>query len=255
VKAVILAGGLGTRISEETAVRPKPLIEIGGKPILWHIMKIYAAHGIKDFVVCCGYRGYMIKEWFANYRLHTADVTFDLGTNTQTIHRSETEDWSVTLVDTGDVSMTGGRLLRVKRYLEGETTFAFTYGDGVADIDVRAELDFHRRMGKKATVAAVIPPGRFGNIDITSDHVEAFVEKPPGDGSVVNGGFFILESAIFDYLKDDATVFELEPLEALAREHQLVAYRHRGFWQPLDTLRDKNHLEALWADGAPWKMW
>jgi glucose-1-phosphate cytidylyltransferase len=212
VKAVILAGGLGTRISEETAVRPKPLIEIGGKPILWHIMKIYAAHGIKDFVVCCGYRGYMIKEWFANYRLHTADVTIDLATNTQTIHRSDGEDWSVTLVDTGDESMTGGRLLRVQRYLVDEPTFCFTYGDGVADIDVTAELAFHRTMGKKATVAAVIPPGRFGNI-------------------------------------------EVEPLERLARERQLVAYQHRGFWQPLDTLRDKNRLESLWADGAPWKVW
>jgi glucose-1-phosphate cytidylyltransferase len=255
VKAVILAGGLGTRISEETAVRPKPLIEIGGKPILWHIMKIYAAHGIKDFVVCCGYRGYMIKEWFANYRLHTADVTIDLATNTQTIHRSDGEDWSVTLVDTGDESMTGGRLLRVQRYLVDKPTFCFTYGDGVADIDVTAELAFHRTMGKKATVAAVIPPGRFGNIEVTHDLVDAFVEKPPGDGSVVNGGFFVLESDIFRYLTDDATIFEVEPLERLARERQLVAYQHRGFWQPLDTLRDKNRLESLWADGAPWKVW
>jgi glucose-1-phosphate cytidylyltransferase len=257
VKAVLLAGGYGTRITEESATRPKPLIEIGGRPILWHIMKIYAAHGITEFIVCLGYKGYMIKEFFANYRLHTADVTFHLREESWTIHRSETEDWTVTLVDTGEGTMTGGRLRRVRSYLEGGGTFCFTYGDGVADIDLTAEIAHHRAHGRLATVAAVIPPGRYGSI--TTDEggfVTEFTEKPPGDGGSINGGFFVLEPGVFDYLRDDATIFESEPLERLAADRQLATYRHEGFWQPLDTLRDKIRLEQMWENGrAPWRVW
>jgi len=258
VKAVLLAGGYGTRITEESALRPKPLIEIGGRPILWHIMKIYAAHGITEFVVCLGYKGYMIKEFFANYRLHTADVTFHLRDEKWTIHRSETEDWTVTLVDTGEGSMTGGRLRRVMPYLVDGGTFCFTYGDGVADIDITAEIAFHRAQGRIATVAAVVPPGRYGALNVDDAHaVTAFSEKPPGDGGAINGGFFVLEPAVFDYLTDgDATIFERAPLERLAADRQLSAYRHEGFWQPLDTLRDKTQLEELWQNGrAPWRVW
>ena len=258
MKAVLLAGGYGTRISEESATRPKPLIEIGGRPILWHIMKIYAAHGINEFIVALGYKGYMIKEFFANYRLHTADVTFALREDRRTIHRSETEDWTVTLVDTGDDSMTGGRLRRVMPHLTAGETFCFTYGDGVADIDITAEVAHHRAQGRIATVAAVVPPGRYGAMDVDGDGaVTAFTEKPPGDGGVINGGFFVLEPAIFEYLTDgDATIFERGPLERLAADRELSAFRHPGFWQPLDTLRDKTQLEALWESGrAPWRVW
>jgi glucose-1-phosphate cytidylyltransferase len=257
VKAVLLAGGYGTRITEESATRPKPLIEIGGRPILWHIMKIYAAHGITEFIVCLGYKGYMIKEFFANYRLHTADVTFHLREESWTIHRSETEDWTVTLVDTGEGTMTGGRLRRVRPYLAGGGTFCFTYGDGLADIDLGAEIAHHRAHGRIATVAAVIPPGRYGSLKTDADgFVTEFTEKPPGDGGSINGGFFVLEPAVFDYLRDDATIFESEPLERLAAERQLSTFRHEGFWQPLDTLRDKIRLEQLWESGrAPWRVW
>ena len=257
MKAVILAGGYGTRISEESALRPKPLIEIGGRPILWHIMKIYAAHGINEFVVCLGYKGYMIKEFFANYRLHTADVTFDLREDRYTVHRSEAEDWTVTLVDTGEGSMTGGRLHRVMPYVRDGGTFCFTYGDGVADIDITAEIAAHRAHGKLATIAAVVPPGRYGSILVNGEGlVTQFMEKPPGDGAVINGGFFVLEPGVFAYLNGDATIFESEPLERLAAERQLGAFRHEGFWQPLDTLRDKTRLEQLWESGrAPWKVW
>ena len=256
MKAVFLAGGFGTRISEESVLRPKPLIEIGGKPILWHIMKVYAAHGITDFIVCLGYKGYMIKEFFMNYRLHTADVTFRLRSEEWTIHRSETEDWTVTLVDTGEATMTGGRLKRVQAYLNGEA-FCFTYGDGLADIDITAEIAHHRAHGKTATIAAVIPPGRYGSIVVDDrSQVKAFTEKPPGDGAVINGGFFVLEPTIFNLLENDQTTFEGEPLEWLADHDELSAFRHDGFWQPLDTLRDKNRLEALWQSGkAPWKSW
>ena len=257
MKAVILAGGYGTRISEESALRPKPLIEVGGRPILWHIMKIYAAHGINEFVVCLGYRGYMIKEFFANYRLHTADVTFHLREENWTIHRSETEDWTVTLVDTGEGSMTGGRLKRVEAYVRESGTFCFTYGDGVSDIDITAEVAHHKAHGKLATIAAVVPPGRYGSIRVDQENlVTEFMEKPPGDGAVINGGFFVLEPGVFDYLENDATIFESEPLERLAAERQLSAFRHEGFWQPLDTLRDKTRLEQLWESGrAPWRVW
>lgn len=258
MKAVFLAGGFGTRISEESALRPKPLIEIGGRPILWHIMKIYAAHGIREFIVCLGYKGYMIKEFFANYRLHTADVTFELRKEAWTIHKSETEDWSVTLIDTGENTLTGGRLLRVMPYLVDGGTFCFTYGDGVADIDITAEIAHHRAHGRIATVAAVVPPGRYGAINLgAGDLVSEFVEKPPGDGAWVSGGFFVLEPRIFDYITGgDATTFEHEPLSRLASEGQLSAYRHRGFWQPLDTQRDKTLLEQLWSTGnAPWRVW
>ncbi len=256
MKAVILAGGYGTRITEESALRPKPLIEIGGRPILWHIMKIYAAHGITEFVICLGYKGYMIKEFFANYRLHTADVTFRLREDTLTIHRNETEDWTVTLVDTGEGSMTGGRLKRVAPYLDGDA-FCFTYGDGVADIDIAAEVAHHRAHGKLATVAAVIPPGRYGSIKTDAGgFVTEFMEKPPGDGGSINGGFFVLQPEVLGYIENDATIFESGPLERLAAERQLSTFRHTGFWQPLDTLRDKIRLEQLWESGrAPWKVW
>ena len=255
MKAVILAGGLGTRISEETTVRPKPMIDIGGKPVLWHILKIYSQHGINDFVVCLGYKGYMVKEYFANYFLHTSDVTFDLANNRMDVHQQHAEPWRVTLVDTGDQTQTGGRLKRVENYLDGET-FCFTYGDGLADIDITAQLAFHKTRASLATMCAVQPPGRFGAIDIQDNRITRFEEKPSGDGSWINGGFFILEPGVFDYIESDATVWERDPLEALARDGELSAYMHAGFWQPMDTLRDKLKLEELWQNGhAPWKVW
>lgn len=257
MKAVILAGGLGTRISEETALRPKPMIEIGGMPILWHIMKIYAAHGINDFVVCCGYKGYVIKEYFANYFLHRSDVTFDMAENRMEVHEQFAEPWRVTLVDTGEQTMTGGRLKRVKQYLQDEEAFCFTYGDGVSDIDISALLSYHRAHGQQATLTAVYPPGRFGALDILEDQrVSSFKEKPRGDGGQINGGFFVLSPEVFGLLEGDHTVWEEGPLETLAASGQLKAFRHGGFWQPMDTLRDKTYLEDLWTTGkAPWKTW
>jgi glucose-1-phosphate cytidylyltransferase len=255
VKAVILAGGLGSRLSEETTVRPKPMVEIGGKPILWHIMKIYAAHGIDEFVVCLGYKGYVIKEWFANYALHTSDVTFDLGTGEMQVHHSTTEPWRITLVETGEETMTGGRLKRVLPYL-GDETFCFTYGDGVADVDVTALVDQHRESGALATVTAVQPSGRFGALEIDSDRVSGFLEKPRGDGAWINGGFFVLEPSVGRYIDGDDSVWEREPLETLAAEGQLQPYFHRGFWHAMDTLRERQELEDMWATGdAPWCVW
>jgi glucose-1-phosphate cytidylyltransferase len=256
MKTIILAGGLGTRITEETVLRPKPMIEIGGRPILWHIMKAYSAHGINEFIVCCGYKGYMIKEYFANYFLHMSDVTFDMRNNHMEVHQHHAEPWRVTLVDTGDYTMTGGRLKRVSEYIKDESAFCFTYGDGVADIDISALVDFHRQHGKKATVTAVQPQGRYGSLDMEGNEVLGFVEKPPGDGAWINGGFFVLSPSCLELLSDDSTSWESGPLGRLAAEGELMAYQHRGFWQPMDTLRDKNHLEALWQDGkAPWKVW
>ncbi len=256
MKVVILAGGFGTRISEESHLKPKPMIEIGGKPILWHIMKIYAAHGINDFIVCLGYKGYVIKEFFANYFLHTSDVTFDILQNTMAVHHKNAEPWRVTLVDTGEESMTGGRLLRVSNYLTPGETFLFTYGDGVADIDITAEIAFHRNHGKLATICAVQPPGRYGAILRNKDLVVGFEEKPAGDGAWINGGFFVLEPGILSYIENESTIWEGDPLVKIAKEGQLAAFEHRGFWQPMDTLRDKNQLEALWVNKkAPWKIW
>ena len=256
MKAVILAGGLGTRISEETSVRPKPMVEIGGKPILWHILKIYSHFGINDFVICLGYKGYIIKEFFANYFLHTADVTFHMEENRMEVHDSTTEPWRVTLVDTGDTTQTGGRLKRIGKYLVGEDTFCLTYGDGLADIDVAKSIEFHRRHGKLATISAVQPSGRWGSLVIDGDQVTAFREKPVGDGVSVNGGFFVLSPKVIDYIKGDQTLWEREPLERLAEEGNLKAYPHTGFWQPMDTLRDKTQLEELWQrDAAPWRKW
>jgi glucose-1-phosphate cytidylyltransferase len=255
VKAVILAGGLGTRLREETTVRPKPMVEIGGKPILWHIMKIYAAHGIEDFVICLGYKGYLIKEFFANYHLHTCDVSFDLSRGDQTIHRSTTEPWKVTLVDTGEQTMTGGRLKRVLPYV-ADDDFCFTYGDGVADIDVTALIAYHREQGTLATVTAVQPPGRFGSVEIEGTRVRSFEEKPRGDGSWLNGGFFVLSPSVGDYISSDEVSWEHEPLRNLTREGQLTSFRHHGFWQAMDTLRDRHQLEQLWDSGhAPWRSW
>jgi len=254
LKAVILAGGLGTRISEETQVKPKPMIEIGGMPILWHIMKIYSAYDINDFVICCGYKGYMVKEYFANYFLHMSDVTFDVKNNKMEVHRKFAEPWKVTLVDTGLQTMTGGRLKRVKDYLE--STFCFTYGDGLGDIDLSKLIKFHKEKNTIATVTSVQPPGRFGLLNIEGDKISKFLEKPSGDGNWINGGFFVLEPKVFDYLEDDSTIWEREPLEKLAKVGQLSVYKHTNFWQPLDTLRDKDYLEKLWASGkAPWKIW
>lgn len=255
MKAVILAGGLGTRFSEETSVRPKPMIEIGGKPILWHIMKIYAAHGVNDFIVCCGYKGYVIKEYFANYFLHMSDVTFCMGENRMEVHERRAEPWNVTLVDTGETSMTGGRLGRVAHLLRDEEAFCMTYGDGVGDVDVTAAIAFHRAHGKQATLTAAVPPGRFGALDMEGDRVASFTEKPQGDGGAINAGYFVLSPAVLDRIADDATVWEQEPLRGLADDGELMAFRHRGFWQPMDTLRDKIHLEELWTQGAPWKKW
>lgn len=256
MKAVILAGGLGTRISEETHLKPKPMIEIGGKPILWHIMKIYSAHGVNDFVICCGYKGYVIKEYFANYFLHMSDVTFDMASNQMEVHHKKAEPWRVTLVDTGDETLTGGRLKRVGSYLKDEKAFCFTYGDGVADVNITQQLEFHKRHGKLATVTAVQPPGRYGALVREGDAVYGFQEKPPGDGAWINGGFFVLNPKVLDYIDGDKTSWEGLPLETIAKQKELVAFEHRGFWQPMDTLRDKNHLEELWeSDKAPWKCW
>ncbi|MDB5069504.1 MAG: glucose-phosphate cytidylyltransferase [Candidatus Eremiobacteraeota bacterium] len=255
MKCVILAGGRGTRIAEETSVRPKPLIEVGGRPILWHIMKIYAAHGVTDFIVCAGYKGYLIKEYFVNYHLHASDVTVDLATNALTIHQTVAEPWRVTVVDTGEETLTGGRLRRVRRYV-GEETFCFTYGDGVSDVDVSAVVAQHRRDGATATLTAVQPPGRYGAVDLRGTRVDRFREKPRGDDAWINGGYFVLEPAVFDLISGDETSFEAEPLQALAARGELGAYRHEGFWQPLDTLRDKLTLEDLWERGrAPWRTW
>jgi glucose-1-phosphate cytidylyltransferase len=256
MKAVILAGGLGTRIAEETHLKPKPMIEIGGRPILWHIMKLYHAHGIRDFIVCCGFRGYMIKEYFANYSLHMSDMTFDLAENRLQFHKKNAENWRVTLIDTGENSMTGGRLKRVAAYLKDEDAFCFTYGDGVANVDISDTIAFHRRHGKLATVTAVRPPARFGALKLEDDTVRGFQEKPEGEGGFINGGFFVLSPQVIDRITDDLTVWEQEPLMGLAEEGELKAYFHEGFWQPMDTLRDKNHLEALWSGGnPPWKKW
>lgn len=256
MKAVILAGGLGTRLSEETATRPKPMIEIGGRPILWHILKMYSHHGINDFIICCGYKGYVIKEYFANYFLHMSDVTFDMRNNRMEVHHKRAEPWSVTLVDTGEDSMTGGRLLRVGKYIKDDEAFCFTYGDGVGDIDISATIEFHRQHGKSATLTCTYPPGRFGALDIQNHQVMSFKEKPKGDGAMINGGFFVLKPDVLKHIKDDSTVWEQEPLMNLAADDQLMAYEHHGFWQPMDTLRDKHLLEELWASGkAPWKKW
>ncbi|ABD89742.1 glucose-1-phosphate cytidylyltransferase [Rhodopseudomonas palustris] len=255
-KAVILAGGMGTRIAEETSTRPKPLIEIGGLPILWHIMKTYYAHGIKEFVVCLGYKGYMIKEYFSNYFLHQSDVTFDFTDNSVIYHHKRAEDWKITLIDTGLETMTGGRLKRVARYV-GDTPFCLTYGDGVSDIDIGALLKFHTAHGKLATITAVSPPGRFGALVLNpADEVQSFQEKPDGELGWINGGFFVLSPDVLPYIEQDSTIWERQPLERLAAEGQLVAYKHRGFWHPMDTLRDKQYLEQLWATSkAPWKVW
>jgi glucose-1-phosphate cytidylyltransferase len=255
VKAVILAGGLGTRISEETTNRPKPMVELGGRPVLWHIMKTYAAHGINDFIVCCGYKGYVIKEYFANYALHASDITFDMRDRTMQVHSTAAEPWTVTLVDTGEATMTGGRLLRVRKYL-GDEPFCFTYGDGLSDVDIRAVIDHHLRSGALATMTTVQPPGRFGAIRFDEKKIIGFDEKPQGDGAWINGGYFVLSSGVFAYLEGDETVWERQPLERLAAEGKLSAFVHRGFWQPMDTLRDKQQLEELWSSGAaPWKVW
>jgi len=256
MKAVILAGGLGTRLSEETAVKPKPMVDIGGRPMLWHIMKIYSAYGINDFIVCCGYKGYVIKEYFANYFLHMSDVTFCMRSNQMEVHHKRAEPWTVTLVDTGDHSMTGGRLLKVREHIDYDDAFCFTYGDGVGDIDISATLKFHQQHGKLATLTATFPPGRFGALDLDGGAVRSFKEKPRGDGAMINGGFFVLSPKVIDQITDSQTVWEQEPLNNLAEQGQLMAYEHRGFWQPMDTLRDKLHLEKLWQEGrAPWKVW
>jgi glucose-1-phosphate cytidylyltransferase len=256
MKAVILAGGLGTRISEETHLKPKPMIEIGGKPILWHILKSYSAHGVNDFIICCGYKGYVIKEYFANYFLHMSDVTFDMSNNEMQVHHRYAEPWRVTLVDTGEETMTGGRLKRVAPYLQDEEVFCFTYGDGLSDVNITELIEFHKAHGAKATLTATLPPGRFGALDIEGSMVSSFMEKPKGDGAMINGGFFVLSPKVLDYVTDDQTIWEREPLERLAQEGNLAAFPHHGFWQPMDTLRDKMHLEDLWQTGkAPWKVW
>ena len=256
MKAVILAGGLGSRISEETNLRPKPMIEIGGKPILWHIMKIYSANGVNEFVICCGYKGYLIKEYFANYFLHMSDVTFNMADNTMEVHNQQAEPWHVTLVNTGEDSMTGGRLKRVAHYVQGEEAFCFTYGDGVADVNVAATIAFHRSHGKLATVTAVQPPGRYGALQLSQRQVMGFTEKPRGDGGLINGGFFVLSPRCLERIAGDASSWEAEPLAGLAADGELMAFPHSGFWQPMDTLREKNLLEELWKSGrAPWKTW
>jgi glucose-1-phosphate cytidylyltransferase len=255
MKAVILAGGLGTRISEESGLRPKPMIEIGGKPVLWHIMKIYSAHGVNEFIICLGYKGYLIKEYFANYFLHTSDVTFDMRNNKMEVHQNSSEPWKVTLVDTGEESMTGGRLKQVRPFL-GDEDFCFTYGDGVGDINITESIKFHKSQNTLATLTAVQPPGRFGLLKMDHTKVQGFQEKPQGDGGWINAGFFILSPKVIDGIAGAQTIWEREPMEKLASSGQLSAYLHRGFWQPMDTLRDKNHLEELWQSGkAPWKIW
>jgi len=256
MQAVILAGGLGTRISEETHLKPKPMIEIGGKPILWHIMKLYSAHGVNDFVICCGYRGYVIKEYFANYFLHMSDVTFDMATNQMQVHQHKAEPWKVTLVDTGENTMTGGRVKRVADYIKDEEAFCFTYGDGVSNLDISAEITFHKNHRKWATITAVQPPGRFGALKRAGDQVTGFFEKPRGDGDLINGGFFVLSPRCLDLIEGDQTSWEAAPLTRLAEMGQMMAFEHQGYWQPMDTLRDKNQLEEHWNSGkAPWKIW
>lgn len=256
MKAVILAGGLGTRLSEETSSKPKPMVEIGGKPILWHIMKIYSYYGINDFIVCCGYKGYVIKEYFANYFLHMSDVTFDLQDNSMVVHKNNAEPWKITLVDTGDETMTGGRLKRVKDFVEDDPAFCFTYGDGLSDVNIAQSIKFHKEKGLLATVTAVKPPGRFGALEIEDGNVQGFLEKPRGDGGLINGGFFVLSPRCIDYIGGDKISWEDSPLSKLATERELAAFEHHGFWQPMDTLRDKNLLEDLWNSGkAPWKTW
>jgi len=256
MKAIIFAGGLGTRISEETSIRPKPMVEIGGKPILWHILKMYSAHGVNDFIICCGYKGYVIKEYFANYFLHMSDVTFDMEHNKMEVHQRYAEPWKVTLVDTGEDTMTGGRLKRVAEYVKNEEAFCLTYGDGVSDVNITELIAFHKAQKVSATLTATIPPGRFGALDMSGHKVNSFKEKPKGDGAMINGGFFVLSPKVLDYITDDQTIWEREPLERLAEEGNLAAFQHSGFWQPMDTLRDKTHLEELWQTGkAPWKVW
>jgi glucose-1-phosphate cytidylyltransferase len=256
MKLVILAGGLGTRIAEETLLKPKPMIEIGGKPILWHIMKIYSHYGINDFVICCGYKGYLIKEYFSNYFLHMSNVTFDMKNNIATFHQQNAEPWTVTLVDTGDNTQTGGRLKRVIEYIKDEESFCFTYGDGVSDINITELIEFHNKHKKLATVTAIQPPGRYGAIDIEDDRVKGFFEKPKGDGGWINGGFFVLSPKCLNFIGSDSTAWETEPLKDIAEKNELVAYKHSGFWQSMDTLRDKNLLDHLWQTGkAPWKVW
>jgi glucose-1-phosphate cytidylyltransferase len=254
MKTVILAGGFGTRISEESHLKPKPMIEIGGKPILWHLMKIYSRYGINDFIICLGYKGYVIKEYFANYFLHMSDVTFDMEHNRMEVHEKNAEPWRVTLIDTGHDTLTGGRLLRVKDYI-GDETFCFTYGDGLADVNIDTLIQFHRSQGKAATLTAIQPPGRYGALNIAGDAVLDFQEKPAGDGAWVNGGFFVLEPSVLDYIDGDLISWEAQPLQRLATENQLAAYQHKGFWQAMDTMRDKNHLEELWNLNPPWKVW
>ncbi len=256
MKVVILAGGLGTRLSEETVIRPKPMVEIGGRPILWHIMKMYSRHGLNDFIICLGFKGFMVKEYFSNYFLHMSDVTFDVEHNRMQVHEQHAEPWRVTLVDTGSETMTGGRLKRIAPYVREEGSFCLTYGDGVSDVDISQLLAFHRAHGKKATVTAVQPPGRYGSLAMEGEQVHGFIEKPLGDGAWINGGFFVLAPACLDYIAGDDTTWEADPVARLAAEGELMAYKHRGFWQPMDTLRDKTQLEALWAQGkAPWKTW
>jgi len=256
MKAVILAGGLGTRISEETHLKPKPMIEIGGKPILWHIMKSYSAHGVNDFVICCGYKGYVIKEYFANYFLHMSDVTFDMANNQMEVHQRNAEPWKVTLIDTGEETLTGGRLKRVASYIQDESEFCFTYGDGVSDLNITLLIDFHRKHGKLATVTAVQPPGRYGALKLEGNQVTGFTEKPRGDGGLINGGFFVLSPKCLELIASDSTTWEAEPLIELSKMGELMSFEHNGFWQAMDTLRDKTHLEELWAsESAPWKSW
>jgi glucose-1-phosphate cytidylyltransferase len=255
MKAIILAGGLGTRISEETSIKPKPMVEIGGKPILWHILKSYSAHGVNEFVICCGYKGYIIKEYFANYFLHMSDVTFDMSNNTMQVHQKKAEPWKVTLVDTGENTQTGGRLKRIKEYV-GNSDFCMTYGDGVGDVNISKSIEFHKSHGKLATMTATQPPGRFGALELQGTKVQNFLEKPHGDGGWINGGFFVLSPKVIDLIEGDETLWEKAPLENLAKSGNLQAFMHKGFWQPMDTLRDKLQLEELWASGkAPWKVW
>lgn len=256
MKVVILAGGLGTRLSEETVLKPKPMVEIGGKPILWHIMKIYSYYGINDFIICCGYKGYVIKEYFANYFKHQSDITFNMKDNEMIVHEKRVEPWTVTLIDTGDESMTGGRLKRIASYLKDEESFCFTYGDGVANINIKALIEFHKSHGKDATLTATFPPGRFGALKIIGNEVRQFEEKPRGDGALINGGYFVLSPKVIDRISDDSTIWEQEPLKGLASDNQLMAFKHEGFWQPMDTLRDKKYLEELLENNkAPWKVW
>ena len=255
MKTVILAGGLGTRLSEVTNIKPKPMVEIGGKPILWHIMKIYSSYGFNEFIICCGYKGYMIKEYFSNYFLHQSDVTFNMSNNEIETHEKRSEPWKVTLIDTGLDTMTGGRIKRIGKYLENEENFFLTYGDGLSDVNIKELLDFHKSNGKLATLTATLPPGRFGALEFDGNLVRKFKEKPKGDGARINGGFFVLSPKILDYLEDDSTIWEQEPLEKLANEGNLTAFKHDGFWQPMDTLKDKNYLDSLWKTNAPWKKW